>query len=144
MRDQKLIDYAQDLMGASLFGKTSIEALIIAYGSGKNGKSSFFGAISQVLGNYSHILSSDILLTGCRRNIKYEMAELRGKRFVLAGELEEKTQLNTSVLKQLTSVDSIAVERKYVTPYVIRPSHTLILHTNHKPEIKALDNGTWR
>ena len=62
----------------------------------------------------------------------------------MAGELEEKTQLNTSVLKQLTSVDSIAVERKYVTPYVIRPSHTLILHTNHKPEIKALDNGTWR
>jgi P4 family phage/plasmid primase-like protien len=41
-------------------------------------------------------------------------------------------------------VDSIAVERKYVTPYVIRPSHTLILHTNHRPEIKALDNGTWR
>ena len=142
--DKDLISYAQDLMGAALFGKTSIEALIIAYGSGRNGKSSFFGAISQVLGNYSHTLSSDILTIGCKRNIKYEMAELRGKRLVLAGELEEKAKLNTSVLKQLTSVDSIAVERKYVSPYVIRPSHTLILHTNYKPEIKALDNGTWR
>ena len=69
--------------------KIYIEALLIAYGEGNNGKSTFFNTIAKVLGSYSGNISADALTTGYRRNVKSELAELKGKRLVIAAELEE-------------------------------------------------------
>ena len=38
--DDTLIDYVQRMVGLSAIGKVYVEALIIAYGEGKNGKMS--------------------------------------------------------------------------------------------------------
>ena len=35
------------------------------------------------------IMSADALTVGCKRNVKPEMAELKGKRLIIAAELEE-------------------------------------------------------
>ncbi len=43
--DAELIEYVQQMMGLSLLGKVFVEALIIAYGEGGNGKSTFGNAI---------------------------------------------------------------------------------------------------
>ena len=80
--DRELIDYVQQIVGLSAIGKVYTDALIIAYGEGKNGKSTFWNTISKVLGTYSGNMSSDVLTTGKSRNIKPEMAELKGKRLV--------------------------------------------------------------
>lgn len=48
--DQKLIDYVQQIVGLSAIGKVYLEAIIIAYGGGCNGKSTFWNSISRVLG----------------------------------------------------------------------------------------------
>lgn len=103
--DQELIEYVQEIMGLSIIGKVYVEALVIAIGSGRNGKSTFFNTISRVLGSYSGHLSADTLTVGCKRNVKPEMAELKGKRLIIAAELEEGTRLNTSIVKQLSSTD---------------------------------------
>ena len=34
-------------------------------------------------------MSADALTVGCKRNVKPEMAELKGKRLIIAAELEE-------------------------------------------------------
>lgn len=93
-----------------------VEALIIAYGDGRNGKSTFWNAISRVLGLYSGNISADTLTVGCRRNIKPEMAEVKGKRLLIAAEMQEGARLNDSTVKQLCSTDDVFAEKKYKDP----------------------------
>ncbi|MDY5349510.1 MAG: DNA primase, partial [Candidatus Ventricola sp.] len=78
--DRELMDYVQEIVGLAAIGKVYIEALIIAYGEGRNGKSTFWNTISQVLGTYSGNMSADTLTVGCKRNVKPELAEAKGKR----------------------------------------------------------------
>jgi putative DNA primase/helicase len=142
--DQELIDYVQRVVGLAAIGKVYIEALIISYGAGRNGKSTFWNTILHVLGSYSGRLSADTLTVGCRRNIKPELAEVFGKRLVIAAELEEGQRLNTSIIKQLCSTDDLFVEKKYKAPFSFTPTHTVILYTNHLPRVGATDDGIWR
>ena len=144
LNDQELIDYVQEVVGLSAIGKVYMEAMIIAYGEGRNGKSTFWNTIAKVLGGYAGNVSADTLTVGCRRNVKPEMAELKGVRLALAKELEEGMRLNTSVVKQLTSTDDIYGEKKFCKPASFTPSHTLVLYTNHLPKVGAADEGTWR
>lgn len=143
-QDQTLIDYVQQIVGMAAVGRVYIEAMIIAYGEGRNGKSTFWNVISRVLGTYSGNMSADTLTVGCKRNVKPELAEAKGKRLIIAAELEEGMRLNTSVVKQMCSTDEIFAEKKYKDPFSFTPSHTLVLYTNHLPRVGANDPGTWR
>lgn len=142
--DDELIEYVQQIVGLAAIGKVYMEALIISYGEGRNGKSTFWNTIARVLGSYSGSISADALTVGCKRNVKPEMAELKGKRLVIAAELEEGMRLNTSVVKQLCSTDEVSAEKKYRDPFRYTPTHTLVLYTNHLPRVGANDEGTWR
>ena len=142
--DQQLIDYVQMICGLAAVGKVEVEALIIAYGCGRNGKSTFWNSISRVLGLYSGNISADTLTFGCRRNVKPEMAEVKGKRLLIAAEMQEGARLNDSTVKQLCSTDDIFAEKKYKDPFSFSPSHSLVLYTNHLPKVSASDDGTWR
>lgn len=97
-----------------------------------------------MLGSYSGNMSADTLTVGCKRNVKPEFAEAKGKRLIIAAELEEGMRLNTSVVKQMCSTDEIFAEKKYKDPFSFTPSHTLVLYTNHLPRVGANDPGTWR
>ena len=142
--DKDLIEYVQKIVGLASVGKVYVEALIIAYGEGRNGKSTFWNVVSRVLGGYSGNISADMLTVGCRRNVKPELAEAKGKRLLIAAELEEGMRLNTSNVKQLCSTDEIYAEKKYKDPFSYTPTHTLVLYTNHLPKVGAIDKGTWR
>lgn len=143
-KDKSLIDYVQQIVGMAAVGRVYLESLIIAYGEGRNGKSTFWNAIARVLGTYSGNMSADTLTVGCKRNVKPELAEAKGKRLIIAAELEEGMRLNTSVVKQMCSTDEIFAEKKYKDPFSFTPSHTLVLYTNHLPRVGANDPGTWR
>ena len=143
-KDTELIDYVQKMMGLSILGKVFIEALLILYGEGGNGKSTFGNAILKSLGKYGGVISADALTVGCKRNVKPELAEAKGKRILIAAELEEGMRLNTSIVKQLCSTDEIEAEKKYKDPFNFTPTHTLLLYTNHLPKIGATDDGIWR
>ena len=142
--DQDLIQYAQEISGLMAIGKVYVEALVIAYGDGRNGKSTYWNSIARVLGTYCGGISADALTANCKRNIRPEMAELKGKRMVIAAEMEEGVRLSTSVLKQICSTDEVGGEKKYKAPFQFVPSHTIVLYTNHLPRVGASDEGTWR
>ena len=144
MKDQSLIDYVQQIVGLAAIGRVFFESMIIAYGGGRNGKSTFWNSIARSLGSYSGVLSSDTLIVGTTRNAKPEMAELKGKRLVIASELDEGHRLNTGFVKQVCSTDEIVAEKKYKAPFRFVPSHMLVLYTNHLPKVSAMDDGTWR
>ena len=142
--NQELIDYVQMICGLAVIGKVYVEALIIAYGGGRNGKSTFWNSVSRVLGLYSGNISADTLTVGCRRNIKPELAEAKGKRLLIAAEMQEGARLNDSTVKQLCSTDDMFAEKKYKDPFSFTPCHTLVLYTNHLPRVSASDDGIWR
>lgn len=142
--DTALIDYAQEISGLMAIGKVYIEALVIAYGDGRNGKSTYWNSLARVLGSYCGGISADALTAGCKRNVRPEMAELKGKRMIIAAEMEEGVRLSTSILKQLCSTDEVSGEKKYKDPFKFVPTHTLVLYTNHLPRVSANDEGTWR
>ena len=142
--DAELIAYVQRVCGLAAIGKVLIEALIIAYGDGNNGKSTFWNTIARVLGSYSETISAEVLIAGKKNNAKHEMAETRARRLLIAGENDEGVRLSTSSTKQLASTDKIAAEKKYKDPFSFTPSHTLVLYTNHLPKVGAMDTGIWR
>lgn len=142
--NQELIHYVQRVVGMAAIGKVYQEHLIIAYGDGANGKSTFWNTIARVLGSYSGKISAEVLTVGNRRNAKPEMAELKGKRLIIASEMEEGMRLNTAMVKQLCSTDAIQAEKKYEKPFHFIPTHTLVLYTNHLPRVGANDDGIWR
>ena len=141
--DAALADYLQMVAGAAAVGHVYQEQLIIAYGSGGNGKSTFFNVLARVLGSYAGTLSADALTANPNRNKLPELAELRGKRLVLAAELEEGTRLDVSMLKRLCSTDAVHAEPKYKQPFEFIPSHTCVLFTNFLPKVGSSDAGTW-
>ena len=142
--DQELIDYVQRIVGLAAIGEVYQEAMIIAYGDGSNGKSTFWNTIAAVMGSYAGLISADALTVGCKRNVKPELAEVKGMRLLIASELEEGQRLSTSIVKQLCSTDLIEGEKKYKGPFKFRPTHTLVLYTNHLPRVGATDTGIWR
>ncbi len=141
--DERLQEYHQITSGMELVGKVFCENLIIAHGNGGNGKSTYYNAKFLCLGDYAGSLSAETLTVNCRKNKSPEYAELRGKRFIIAAELEEGMRLDTAVVKKLCSIDPIKAEKKFKDPFEFMPSHTTILYTNHLPKVGTNDKGTW-
>jgi P4 family phage/plasmid primase-like protien len=139
-----IIEYTQASFGEDIFGVVENEKLTIPFGGGRNGKSTVCNSIAGVLGSYAGTISADVLTANCRRNPKPEIAELKGKRFLIAGELEEGMRLSTSIIKQICSTDVVKGEKKYKDPFDFIPTHSIILFTNHLPKVSAMDDGIWR
>lgn len=140
----KLIEYVQEMCGIALIGKVYVEAFIIAYGDGGNGKSTFFNSISTVIGDYHGSIASDVLTTSIKRDKQADLAELRGRRLVIAAETKVGDRLDESTIKRMCSTDKINACKKYKDPFDFTPSHTLVIYTNNLPKVSTIDDGTWR
>ncbi|MCD8116685.1 MAG: phage/plasmid primase, P4 family [Oscillospiraceae bacterium] len=138
-----LQNYLQRGMGMSLYGKVFEELFFFAYGSGRNGKSTFIEAITGCLGDYAGAIDVKTITTE-RQNRGASLATLRGKRFVATGELENFQYLSSATIKHIASTGPMVIEEKYRQPETVQPSHTLIVQTNYLPRVISTDNGTWR
>ena len=141
--DQGVRKYLQMVAGMAAVGEVFQEGVVMAYGPGGNGKSTLVNTVGNVLGEYSGSIAIRILTTE-RQNSGPALATMRGKRLVVAGELEENQRLSVSTLKQLASTDKLVIEEKYHAPEVVKQTHTLVLFTNHLPRVGSTDSGTWR
>lgn len=141
--DGSVQGFLQLVSGMALIGTVYQEGIVIACGGGRNGKSTFFNALGQVLGDYAGSIDIKTLTTD-RGNKGASLATLRGKRLVVTGELEEHQRLSIATLKQVASTDKLTIEEKYKQPETVKQSHTLVLFTNHLPRVGSTDSGTWR
>lgn len=141
--DDDLQHYLQLCAGMAGIGAVYQEKLLLATGSGGNGKSTFFNTLLRVLGDYGGRLSADVLMMNSNRNTGPEFATLRGRRLVVAAELDDGQRLNAAAVKQLCSTDDVRAEEKYKSPFSFTPSHTTVLYTNFLPRVGSGDSGTW-
>lgn len=141
--DGGLRGFLQTVAGMALIGAVYHEGIVMAYGGGRNGKSTFFNALGRVVGDYAGSIDIQTITTD-RGNKMASLATLRGKRLVVTGELEEHQRLSVATVKALASTDSLVIEEKFKQPETIRQTHTLVLFTNHLPRVGSTDSGTWR
>lgn len=102
-----------------------------------------FNALGDSLGDYSGTLEVETLMTG-KENRGPDIIELRGKRLIVTGELEEGKRLSVSTLKRICSTDKITAAAKFRQPETFSPSHSIVLYTNYLPRVGSSDDGTWR
>ena len=143
--DEAFARYLQTLAGMAAVGAVYEEGLVISYGKGGNGKSTLFGALGTVLGDYSKTINSEVIITAYNRQADASyVAALRGARLVVLGETEESAVLSVAQMKKITSQDVISARSLYKDPIEFKPTHTTIMHTNHLPRIGSMDDGTKR
>jgi P4 family phage/plasmid primase-like protien len=141
----KLIRFVRQLAGVAMLGEVQEHVLPIFYGSGANGKSVWLETICGVFGeDYAMKAPPGLLITSKGDRHPTELADLHGKRFVAAVESEEHGRLSEALVKELTGGDSIRARRMREDFWQFKPSHTVVLATNHKPTIRGTDHGIWR
>lgn len=141
--DPDLIRFVQRAVGYSLTGLTLEQVILILYGAGANGKTTFVNTLLALLGDYAQQAPAETFLDR-RDGIPNDIARLRGARMVAAAELGEGRRLNEPLVKRMTGGDRIAARFMRAEWFEFVPQFTPWLATNHKPEIAGTDLGIWR
>lgn len=142
--DAELIEYVHRLAGYALSGRREHHLLPMALGSGRNGKSTFLGALQYALGSYAGAAAPGLLMQRYGTEHPTALADLQGLRLVIASETGEAGRLNEEQVKLLTGSDSIKARRMGRDFYQFQPSHLLVMQSNHRPKVTGTDLGIWR
>lgn len=145
--DEEVRRFVQTAMGYSLIGTTSERIMIILYGSGKNGKSTFIEACQAAVGEYSLTVPSSLFLASREGrgggSATPDIASLYRVRLVTSQETPEGGRLDESRVKWITGNDTISARNLYESPFTFEPTHTVWLSTNHRPIIRAGGEAIW-
>lgn len=145
--DHELVFFLQRLLGYGITGLTTEHVFPILWGEGRNGKSTMLETLGDVLGNDLATSSqADALMDAARGGgdgPKPFVYALRGKRLVWASESNEGRRINEGLVKQLTGGDRLNVRTLHSKPVEFKPTHLLLLITNHKPHINADGSAIW-
>ena len=117
--DDELVRFVKQAVGFSLSGLCDLQALIFCYGAGANGKSTFFGVLRGLLGDYYQGIQIETLLAKSFQSSTehYELARVKGARIVVSDEVPEGRKLNESLVKNLTGGDQIHARNPYEKPF---------------------------
>jgi putative DNA primase/helicase len=143
--DADMVEFNRRHLGYSLTGDVSEQALPIWHGAGSNGKSTIITAVLETIGtDYAGTVPVELLMETRGTQHPTILADLFGKRLMVAAETAEGGRINESRLKFLTGGDRIKARRMNENFWEFHPSHKLILITNHKPEVRGTDHAFWR
>lgn len=147
--DESMISYLQRLLGYSITGTTVEHVLPVFWGeAGRNGKGTLIKLLQHVLGDYCAAIQSEMLLQSTFNRSSAgpspDLLRLRGIRLALASETDEGRRFSPARCKWLSGGDQIVargLQEKYETAW--DPSHTLMLLTNHRPDVPSDDSAFW-
>lgn len=143
--NRDLIEFVQRACGLSMSGNISEHVLLVAYGRGRNGKSTLLETVSKVLGEYWVECPTETITTKRQESgASNELARLAGARMVTANETDQNDRLAESRVKAMTGGDSITARFLYKEHFTFLPEFKLWLRTNNRPVIRGTDDGIWR
>lgn len=143
--DEELIRYVQWCVGYSLTALTRHHLFFVLWGGGANGKTTFIEVLKHIVGvDYFHMMTSDDLLMNNQPRHLSPVAQLAGKRFVVASETNENRRLDESRVKSITGGDSLRANLMRCDAKEFTPVCKLWLSTNHRPVIRDDSKGMWR
>lgn len=134
--------YLQQIAGTCLTGH-NVRYMFVNVGGGRNGKSTFFTALKNVLGDYATEADKSLLVQTRNEQHRTIFMTLRGKRLVLTKESESGDRLAEATVKALTGKDDIIGQFKYRDEEQFTPTHTLISHSNNMFLVRGYDAAIW-
>lgn len=142
--DRDLIDYVQRFLGMCLTGDVSEQCLHLLLGRGANGKSTLVETIAEVMGDYAAVAAPDLLTV--RRNEEHptEIADLAGRRFVIASETDKAGRFALQRLKRLTGDEKLKGRWMHGDYFEFSRLFKLVLLTNNAPQVDENSEATWR
>jgi len=134
--DVELARTLQDVAGYALSGSSSQRVVFIAYGSGKNGKSTFTALLETVLGDQANTVEPKHLSGDESRGLLG--SRLWNRRLGVCHEAG-KMPIDSELLKTMSGGDSYTVKHLYKDEFTAQPTHALILVANDAPRLDGLD-----
>lgn len=141
--DKDLEGFLQRVAGYTLTGDTGERCIFLLHGRGANGKSTFVNVLQTLLGSYAMSTPIETLMVTRGGGVPNDIARLRGARLVSASEGENGQRLAESLVKRLTGRDTIVARFLHQEFFEFTPHFKIFLSTNHKPNIRGVDNGVW-
>lgn len=143
--DSSVVDFFRRAAGYSLTGLTTEQQILVLWGDGSNGKSTILGVFQEIMGaDYCSSAPPKLLEASKSDRHPTEIADLYGRRLVIASETEEGSTLREAFLKLATGSDSMKGRFMHQDFFQFKPTHKFMLQTNHKPEVKGTDYAVWR
>lgn len=137
-------DWYRDRIGQGLTGyPVPDHTMVIAHGSGSNGKSVLVSVIRRTLGDYGVLISDRVLMASPDAH-PTELMDLRGARYAVMEETPEARHLNVQRMKTILGSETIKARRIRQDPVEFLASHSLFINTNYRPVVTETDWGTWR
>jgi len=142
--DTDLISYVQRLLGYCLTGLIQEHVVPVLAGVGANGKSTLVGIVQDILGDHAITAPEGLLISHGHDPHPERLAVLRGRRLVVSAELERQAVLAEAVAKMLSGGDTISARELYGRRFNFKPTHKVVLVTNHHPQVRGTDHAIWR
>lgn len=141
---REAIEFLWRAFGYSLTGDTRENCLFLLHGDGANGKTTFLETLRAVVGDYGKQAEFTTFLHKERDNVRNDIADLKGARFVVASEVDEGKRLSESLIKSLTGRETLKARFLFQEFFEFQPQLKLWLASNHRPVIRGTDLGIWR
>jgi putative DNA primase/helicase len=143
--DDDLAGYLLRLMGYCITGIIREQVFPILWGNGANGKSVFLDTIKAVVGpDYATEAAPDLLVVSKTKQHPTELADLRGRRLVVASETAEGAEMRVQLVKRLSGDDRIKARLCFGNFFEFQRTHKTVLVTNYPPEIREDTEAIWR
>lgn len=138
--------FIQVAMGMTLVADMKEAAFFVLHGPTGCGKSVFLNIMSEVLGEYAVTASPSTFQVSRSGGSEagYDLHHLRGSRFASISETSEGTRLNEELIKRVTGGDAVTSRAPYQGFVTWRPSFTMWMTTNFKPNLNSDDGAVWR
>jgi len=140
----ELIEYWLRFKGYSLTGDIRHHHLLIGYGSGANGKSTDLDLHVWMLGDYAAPAADSLLMARTGDEHPTEVADLCGRRLVVASETEEGRRLRINLVKKITGDAMLKGRYMRQDYFTFNRTHKTVLVTNNRPRITEDSEAVWR
>ena len=140
----RVIAFLQRALGYALTGLTIEQCLFLFWGIGRNGKSTLLTTAITMLGEYAASTRSETFMVKSGDAIPNDLAQLAGRRLVIAVEAEAGHRLAESLIKQATGGDRLTARFMRAEYFSFEPTFKIFIASNHRPQIKGTDAAIWR
>lgn len=133
--DTEMIRFLQAWCGYCLTGDTSEEVFVFTWGPGGNGKGTFIGVLTAIMGRYATAAPSDMFMQRRFDAHPEEVARLSEVRAVMVSEIPGNRTFNTVRLKDFTGRDQLTGRYMRENTFRFLPRFKLNLVGNDRPRL---------
>jgi putative DNA primase/helicase len=142
--DYDLIDYMKYYLGYCLTGETSLRSVLCFYGEGANGKSLLLDMMMKLLNTnnkndkFYSVFDKNTFLD-IKKSTCDDIYYSKFSRIAICDEFNENDEINTSIIKKISSGDEISSRAVYKSKISFSPIFKSILVSNHMMKFPSDD-----